>query len=79
MNQTTFKSAEEVLAYLETNQPAGGLFQLAISDSFTFSGQPDTVGAGMAVILEKILKLGYEPDGFDQKDGYKLYNYKQME
>jgi hypothetical protein len=74
-----FKSAEEVLAYLETIQPTGGQFQLAISDSFTFAGQPDTIGAGMAVMLDKILGLGYEPEGFDQKDGYKLYKYKQME
>lgn len=78
MDEMIFKTAEEVLAYLETNQPTGGLFQLAISDSLTFSGQPDTMGAGMAVMLDKILGLGYEPDGFDQKDGYKLYNYKQM-
>ena len=79
MDETIFKSAEEVLAYLKTNQPTGGLFQLAISDSLTFSGQPDTMGAGMAVILDEILGLGYEPVGFDQKDGYKLYYYKQME
>ena len=78
MDETIFKSAEEVLVYLEINRPTGGLFQLAISDSLTFSGQPDTMGAGMAVMLDKILGLGYEPDGFDQKDGYKLYNYKQM-
>ena len=79
MNEAFFKSAEEVLAYLETDQPTGGLFQIAISDSFTFAGQPDTMGAGMAVILDKILGLGYEPDGFDQKDGYKLYNYERVE
>jgi hypothetical protein len=79
MNETIIQSAEEGLAYLETNQPTGELFQLAISDSFTFSGQPDTMGAGMAVMLDKILGLGYEPDGFDQKDGYKLYRYKEME
>jgi hypothetical protein len=79
MNEMIFKSAEEVLDYLETNQPIGGQFQLAISDSFTFAGQPDTIGAGMAVMLDKILGLGYEPKGFDQKDGYKLYTYQQME
>lgn len=79
MNDTIIQSAEEGLAYLETNEPSGEFFQLAISDSFTFAGQPDTMGAGMAVMLDKILSFGFEPDGFDQKDGYKLYKYKEME
>ncbi len=79
MNATIIQSAEEGLAYLETDQPTGEFFQLAISDSFTFVGQPDTMGVGMAVLLDKILGLGFEPDGFDQKDGYKLYKYKEME
>ena len=79
MNERIFKSAEEVLAYLGTNQPTGGHFQLAISDPFSFAGRPDTIGAGMAVVLDKILELGYESDGFEQKDGYTLYHYKQME
>lgn len=79
MNDTIIQSAEEGLAYLETYQPTRDFFQLAISDSFTFAGQPDTMGAGMAVMLDKILGLGFEPNGFDQKDGYKLYKYKTME
>ena len=79
MNEIIFKSAEEIVSYLETNQPTGGNFQLAISDCFSCAGQPDTIGAGMAVVLDKILGLGYESDGFEQKGGYKLYHYKQME
>ena len=79
MNDTIIQSAEEGLAYLETNQPTGDAFQLAISDAFTVAGQADTMGSAMAVLLDKILELGFEPDGFDQKDGYKLYTYKSME
>jgi hypothetical protein len=78
MNTTIIQSAEEGITYLEANEPKDDLFQLAISDAFTFSGKPDTIGAGMAVMLDKILGLGYEPDGFEQKDGYRIYKYKQM-
>jgi hypothetical protein len=72
-------SAEEGLKYLNTLKPLSGSFQLAISDLFTFSGQPDTMGAGMAVIVDKIFGFGFEPDGFEQRDGYKLYKYKEMD
>ena len=52
---------------------------MAISDSFTFDGKPDTIGAGMAVLGDKILGMGYMPDGFEQKTGFRLYAYKKMQ
>jgi hypothetical protein len=70
--------AEEGVKHLEMHPPSGASFQLAISESFTFAGKPDTMGAGMAVLLDKILGIGYEPDGFEQKNGFKLYRYKKM-
>jgi hypothetical protein len=79
MRYTIINSAEEGVKYLEANPPSGDSFKLAISNSFTFVGHPDTMGAGMAIILDKILGLEYEPDGFEQMDGFKLYRYKKME
>jgi hypothetical protein len=76
--QTIIASAEDGLKYLGDHPPSGDSFQLAISGSFTFAGKPDAVGAGMAVLMDKILGLGYEPDGFEQKDGFRLYRYKKM-
>jgi hypothetical protein len=32
----------------------------------------------MAVILDKILGLGFEPDGFAEAEGGRLYRYKLM-
>jgi hypothetical protein len=32
----------------------------------------------MAVILDKILGMGYEPDGFSEADGGRIYRYKVM-
>lgn len=37
------------------------------------------MGAGKAVILDKILGLGYMPDGFQEKSGFRLYRYKKMQ
>ena len=78
MPDEVIKTAEEGLKYLESHRPSGATFQLAISDSFTFAGKPDIMGAGMAVLGDKILGLGYLPDGFEQKSGFKLYGYKKM-
>ena len=64
---------------MNTFSPSGDSFELSISSSFTFGGGPDTSGAGMAVILDKILGMGYEPDGFEQKDGIRIYRYKRMQ
>ena len=37
----------------------------------------DPMGLNMAIICDGILKLGYMPDGFDQKNGYRIYKYKK--
>jgi hypothetical protein len=79
MNDSILKSAEDGIKYLESHPPSGASFQLSISESFTFAGKTDTMGAGMAVLLDKILGLGYEPDGFEQKSGSRLYRYKKMQ
>ena len=63
---------------MAASPPSGGQFELSISNSFTFAGKPDIVGAGMAVVLDKILGMGYEPDGFEQKAGFRSYRYKKM-
>ncbi|HSU54648.1 MAG TPA: hypothetical protein VLT36_11370 [Candidatus Dormibacteraeota bacterium] len=79
MSETIIKTAEEGIKHLDAHAPLEDGFQLAISDSFTFAGKPDKIGAGMAVLLDKILGLGYMPDGFEQKSGFRLYAYKKMQ
>jgi hypothetical protein len=78
-HSTTFSSAESATEYVKkTSLPESG-FVLAISDAVTFAGQPDTMGAGMALVLDAVLAKGFFPDGFDQKDGYRVYRYKKAE
>jgi hypothetical protein len=35
------------------------------------------MGMNMAIIVDGILKAGYMPDGFDKKNGYRIYKYKK--
>jgi hypothetical protein len=79
VNETIISTAEEGLKYLETHVPSEDGIRLAISDSFTFAGKPDTMGAGMALLLDRILGFGYMPNGFEQKSGFRLYAYKRMQ
>jgi hypothetical protein len=45
---------------------------LWISDSLN-----DSIGINMAIVLDRVLKAGYMPDGFEQKDGYRIYKYRK--
>jgi len=33
------------------------------------------IGAGMAMVLDVFLTKGYEPDGFEQCEGFRTYRY----
>ena len=74
-----FKTTESAAAYLSGLKLEGDSFELPIADDITFAGQPDSMGAGMAVVLDAILDQGFEPDGFEQRPGYRAYRYKPME
>jgi hypothetical protein len=47
-------------------------FRLPISDQLQ-----DPVGINMAIITDSILKRGWMPDGFEQKEGFRIYHYKR--
>ena len=49
-------------------------FLLPIADSLN-----DPVGINMAILLNALIEKGWEPDGFDQFEGYRVYKYKVME
>jgi hypothetical protein len=39
----------------------------------------DPVGINMALITDRILARGWEPNRFERHDGYRLYRYKVLE
>jgi hypothetical protein len=47
-------------------------FRLPISDQLQ-----DPIGLNMAIITDAILKRGWEPDGFVQERGFRIYKYKK--
>ena len=49
-------------------------FQLPISDELQ-----DPMGITMAVITDTVLARGWDLDGFEQRDGYRVYKYKPAE
>ena len=48
-------------------------FRLPISDILQ-----DPIGISMAIITDAILAKGWDVDGFEQRDGYRIYRYKQL-
>jgi len=74
-----FQSAEEARAFVIDTKIDGPVFELAIAEGFTFAGSPDVIGAGMAFVVDAVLAQGYMPDGFDQRDGFRLYRYVPMD
>ena len=49
-------------------------FKLPISDDLQ-----DPMGMNMAIITDSILAREWMPDGFDQKQGYRIYKYIEEE
>jgi hypothetical protein len=62
------------LRYIEDFQGAAEDFELVISDELN-----DAMGANMAIIGDKVLDRGWIPDGFEQRDGCRVYRYKAVD
>jgi hypothetical protein len=79
MNRPTTSTVEAVLSHLDTI-PIGESkpFQLSIPQHLTLRDQPVSADVAMAIILDNIFGMGYEPDGFMEADGGRVYRYKVM-
>ena len=69
--QNPIKTIKEARAFVQGNFK-NTEETLWISDELN-----DPMGMNMAIIADGILKAGYMPDGFDQKDGYRIYKYNK--
>ena len=74
-----FQSAEAAREFVLGTRIEGPTFELAIAERFTFAGAPDDIGAGMAFVVDAILGQGYQPDGFDEREGFSLYRYVPLD
>ena len=69
-----FSDAQEAAQYVENFEGEAEELELAISDSLL-----DPLGINMALITDKILAKGWEPDGYETKQGYKVFRYREMQ
>ena len=74
-----YHEAEKAAEFVKSMTIEGSSFELAIADGIKFAGQPDAMGLGMAVVLDACLARGFEPDGFKECDGHRVYMYKTFE
>ena len=67
------QTVEEAKSAVETYAgPAEG-FKLAIADELL-----DPAGMRMALINDAVLAKGFMPEGFEQRDGYRIYSYADL-
>lgn len=70
--RTPITSLEEARSYVNEN------FKDSVETLWLSNNLQDEQGAYMAIILDGILKKKYIPDGFEEKDGYRIYRYKKL-
>jgi hypothetical protein len=64
------RSVEEAQAMVRAFEGKPEDFRLPVPDDLQ-----DPMGLNMAIITDSILERGWMPDGFVQKEGYRIYKY----
>ena len=67
-------SVQEALALIDAHHGEAEDFTLAVPDSLQ-----DPTGMNMALITDRILARGWQPDGYTSQPGIRLYRYKPLE
>ncbi len=70
----TVTSVQEAIHLIDTFDGAPTEFQLLIPDALN-----DAVGLNMAVITDRVFARDWQPDGFTQGDGYRVYRYASLD
>ena len=66
-------SIEEGIHLLDSFQGNAQDFQLVVPDSLL-----DPVGINMAIITDRALARGWQPDGFTKAQGFRVFRYKEL-
>jgi hypothetical protein len=66
-------SVQDALMLIESFRGNPDDFQLAVPDTLL-----DAIGINMALITDRILQRGWQPDGYTQQQGFRLYRYKKL-
>ena len=71
---TPYRNIEEALEAIRQFDGPAGMFCLSLADSIL-----DPSGANLAIVTDAILAKGWLPDGFEDRGGYRLYRYKEIQ
>lgn len=74
MTHKVVESIEEANTIINAFIGNANDFKLMVSDKLQ-----DPAGINMTVITDMILNKGWEPNGFIQKEGFRIYSYKELE
>jgi hypothetical protein len=69
-----FSDAQAAKGFVESYRGDVADFCLPIDDALQ-----DPHGLHMALILDSALGRGWMPDGYEQKDGFRIYRYKSAD
>lgn len=67
-----FTDIEAAVEFAKSFRGTAEQFRLPIDDSLQ-----DPLGMNMALILDHLLARDWEPAGYEQMDGYRVYRYKE--
>jgi hypothetical protein len=67
------ESLQEAIRLLETFAGQPSEFQLAFPDSLN-----DPTGVNLAIMTDRALGRGWQPDGYVQEGGYRILRYKPL-
>ena len=73
IKMTPFTNVDDATKYVDEFKGKPEELELAISDELQ-----DPLGINIALITDRILARGWEPDGFKQENGYRIYLYKEI-
>ncbi len=66
-----FNDRKKAIEFVDSYTGTAENLELPISDSIN-----DPMGVNMAIITDKILAKGFFPNGFIQKEGFRIYKYR---
>jgi len=79
MNSVCYSTVEAVLSWLDAiDISSGATFELWITQSVTFRGKPTQLDVALALIVDRALGKGYEPAGFKERLGGRIYRFKLL-
>jgi len=69
-------SVEAVVSQLATHTATGQSFEFFIPEHLTLGGHVIPEPMAKAMIVARVMGMGYEPDGFTQAEGGRVFRFK---